>query len=173
MEYYQMLIIPKDCDVDRKTINLIDCFTDMVMRAGDMANIDKYGYISSKVITELIIGKITYPSNIEGASDVYAKMFEYAPTIGSKEYRDLSTCLRDIFNLYKEEIMQNYADKKAIEEIISQYLDLKQRVDNVPEEVSKEIDEIMKSIEDGTDDDREDTCDDEDEDEDEDVDVEE
>lgn len=143
MEAYEMFIIPEDCEISSKDIHMKDCIGIMMLRCGDLFN-NQYNDAPSRVSTELMLGKITFNSSFEFPKQIYTLMFEYYAELNNAEKRNMMTCLRDVWNLYQDDIIKSVFDTtKDTTAIFDEYLELKKKIDDIPEEVSAEVDRMV------------------------------
>lgn len=147
MEAYEILLYPEGVDPSIETIYKRELMLTMMMRAGDIASFG-YGDVPSRIGTELMSGKIIYDSVFEHAGLIYTIMFEYFESLDSQDKRRIFSCIRDIYNLYGDEIANEFnKEDNHLDDILSSYLKLKVDLDTVSPEISEEVERLANMSE--------------------------
>lgn len=138
MEAYEILLMPDGVDPSVETLHRRELFQTMMMRFADLGN-NFHADIVSRIHTELMMGRIIYPSIYEHSNEIYTIMFEYYDEMDSKTKRNLFTCLREIAGLFGHELTE---DGDCISRVLEDYLKMKKDIDNVSPEVSEEVEKM-------------------------------
>lgn len=147
MEAYEILLYPEGVDPSTETIYKRELMITMMMRSGDISSFG-YGDVPSRISTELMRGKIIYDSVFEHAGPIYTIMFEYFDTLNSQDKRRILSCIREIHNLYGDEIAYEFnKEDNHLDDILNSYLNLKVDLDTVSPDISEEVERLTNMTE--------------------------